>query len=111
MRIGICARAEASSPDAETASSCTRGMTHSLSADRKITAQNPFGLRDELVDRGAYPPPLPLHLEQLQSVLDSGGKALKQCWACAMFSCPSISAGLSPQSRTTNTSATEPGVS
>src|ERR1700733_15060281 len=82
MRIGMCVSAEASSPDAETLSSCIRGMTHSLSADRKITAQNPFGLRDELFHRGAYPPPLTLHLEELQSVLESIGKTLEEGWAC-----------------------------
>jgi hypothetical protein len=80
MRIGMCARAEASSPDNATLSSCTRGTTHSLSADRKIASQNRFGLRDELFHRGANPPPLALHLEKLQSVPEFAGKALKERW-------------------------------
>jgi hypothetical protein len=57
-------------------------MTHSLSAHTKITAQNLFGLRDELFHRGAYPPPLALDLERLQSISECAGKALEEGWAC-----------------------------
>src|SRR6202522_1455163 len=65
MRIGKCDKAEASSSDEATPSSCSRDTTHPLSADTKVTAQDLFRFRDELLHRGPNPPPLACDLEKL----------------------------------------------